>query len=56
MTEIYLIIGLIIAVAFGLITTLANRRFGRETLVFMALAMFAWPIALILAFTRSEDS
>ena len=55
MTEIYLTIGLIIAVGFGLITTLANRRFGLETLVFMAVAIFAWPIALILAFTRSEE-
>ena len=55
MTEIYLIIGLIIAVAFGLITTLANRRFGLETLVLMALAIVAWPIAIIMAFTRSED-
>jgi hypothetical protein len=55
MTEIYLTIGLIIAVAFGIILTLANRRFGRETLVFMVLALFAWPIALILALTRSEE-
>jgi hypothetical protein len=55
MTEIYLSIGLIIAVGFGLITTLANRRFGLETLVLMVVAIFAWPIALILVFTRSED-
>jgi hypothetical protein len=55
MTEIYLTIGLIIAVGFGTIITLANRRFGLETVVFMALAIVAWPIALILAFTRSED-
>ena len=55
MTEIYLIIGLIIAVGFGLITTLANRRFGRKTVVLMVVALFAWPIALILAFTRSEE-
>jgi len=55
MTEIYLSLGLIIAVGFGLITTLANRRFRLETVVLMAVAIFAWPIALILAFTRSED-
>jgi hypothetical protein len=55
MTEIYLTIGLIIAVGFGTIITLANRRFGLETLVFMALAIVAWPIAIIMAFTRSED-
>ncbi len=55
MTEIYLTIGLIIAVGFGIILTLANRRFGLETLVFMAVAIFAWPIAIIMAFTRSED-
>jgi hypothetical protein len=55
MTEIYLIIGLIIAVGFGLITTLANRRFRLETLVLMVVALFAWTIALILAFTRSEE-
>ncbi len=55
MTEIYLTIGLIIAVGFGTILTLANRRFGLETVVFMALALFAWPIAIIMAFTRSED-
>jgi|LakMenEpi03Aug12_release.lakeMendotaPanAssembly.Ray.scaffolds.fasta_scaffold560443_1 hypothetical protein len=55
MTEIYLTIGLIIAVGFGIILTLANRRFGLETIIFMVVALFAWPIALILAFTRSED-
>jgi len=55
MTEIYLTIGLIIAVGFGIILTLANRRFGLETVIFMAVAIFAWPIAIIMAFTRSED-
>ena len=55
MTEIYLTIGLIVAVGFGIILTLANRRFGLETIVFIAISIFAWPIAIIMAFTRSED-
>ena len=54
MTEIYLIIGLIIGIAFAAISIAATGRFGLETIIFMAVAIFAWPIALILALTRSE--
>ena len=49
MTEIYLLIGMTLGIAYTVIMIVATRRFDPAMVVLAAIIIFAWPIALLAA-------